>query len=293
MDMRELMRDWGAWIAAVVALIVLIALLVFVYKSREEPEPIEVPVTEPQVDNELPPSDEPKHPLPEPAVQAAPEAEPAPPLPPLEESDESIASALADLVGADAVRRHIVEDKIIPNLVVTIDNLPRDVVALRLRAVEPLPGRFSPSVQEGEFEPGEEEYELREEDFERYEPLVELVEAIDTDELVEVYQRHYPLFETAYEDLGYPSDYFNDRLVEVIDHLLATPEVEPPIELTRPHVLYEYADPALERRSAGQKALIRIGPDNAAIVKDKLRAIRDRITQTTSPDAAELETGHP
>ncbi|HKC44456.1 MAG TPA: DUF3014 domain-containing protein, partial [Burkholderiales bacterium] len=72
--------------------------------------------------------------------------------------------------------------------------------------------------------------------------------------------------------------YFNDRLVEVIDHLLATPTVTGPIKLARPWVLYEYADPALESRSAGQKALIRMGPENAARLKAKLREIRQRVT---------------
>jgi hypothetical protein len=39
-------------------------------------------------------------------------------------------------------------------------------------------------------------------------------------------------------------------------------------------VLYEFADPALESRSAGQKALIRMGPANARRIKAKLREIR-------------------
>ena len=44
--------------------------------------------------------------------------------------------------------------------------------------------------------------------------------------------------------------------MEVIDHLLAAPEVKGPIRLTTPKVLHEYADPDLESRSAGQKVLI-------------------------------------
>ncbi len=54
---------------------------------------------------------------------------------------------------------------------------------------------------------------------------------------------------------------------------------EPPetIALTRPNVLYEFADPRLEAESAGRKLLLRMGPGNAARVKMKLRDIRDRI----------------
>jgi len=75
-------------------------------------------------------------------------------------------------------------------------------------------------------------------------------------------------------ELGYPNGYFNDRLIAVIDHLIATPEVAEPIRLKVPHVLYVFADPRLEERSCGQKALIRMGPENAARLKVKLRSLR-------------------
>jgi hypothetical protein len=42
--------------------------------------------------------------------------------------------------------------------------------------------------------------------------------------------------------------------------------------------MYTFADPALEARPAGQKLLIRMGPDNAAIIKAKLTELRTAIT---------------
>ena len=78
--------------------------------------------------------------------------------------------------------------------------------------------------------------------------------------------------------MGYPNGYFNDRLVEVIDNLLATPDPKGPIALVRPNVMYTYADPGLEGRSAGQKLLIRMGPENAKAVKAKLTELRAVIT---------------
>ena len=56
--------------------------------------------------------------------------------------------------------------------------------------------------------------------------------------------------------------------------MAAAPEIDAPIRLMRPKVLYEFADPDLETRSAGQKILIRMGARNAARVKAKLREIR-------------------
>ena len=105
-------------------------------------------------------------------------------------------------------------------------------------------------------------------------PYVRAFEAVDTGKLVAVYVRFYPLFQQAYAELGYPSRYFNDRVFEVIDHLLAAPDAKGSIALTQPKVLYEYADPALQDLSAGQKILVRIGSDNEARVKAKLRDIR-------------------
>lgn len=111
----------------------------------------------------------------------------------------------------------------------------------------------------------------------RYRPYVRLAEAVPTQPLVAVYRRFYPLFQEQYEKLGYPGKYFNDRLVEVIDHLLGAPDLRPPVLLHRPRVLYEFADPKLQRLSAGQKILLRMGRENALRVKAKLQEIRQAL----------------
>jgi hypothetical protein len=96
--------------------------------------------------------------------------------------------------------------------------------------------------------------------------------------LTNVYFHFYPLFQDAYQSLGLPGHYFNDRLVEVIDSLLATPELSTPPDLVRPSVMYQFADPALEALPSGQKVLLRMGPENAAIVKAKLTELRALVT---------------
>ena len=55
---------------------------------------------------------------------------------------------------------------------------------------------------------------------------------------------------------------------------MVTPQVTGPIDLVRPNVMYLFADPALESRPAGQKLLIRMGPENALVVKQKLSELR-------------------
>ena len=62
----------------------------------------------------------------------------------------------------------------------------------------------------------------------------------------------------------------------------ATPEPKPPIYLSQPKVLFEFADQELEELSAGQKILIRMGIDNGLRLKGKLRDIRNALTASVA-----------
>lgn len=177
---------------------------------------------------------------------------------------------VAALVGAERFAAMFVPDDFVRNVVATVDNLARPKVAARMNPAKPPEGAFVTAGNEGNPVLGAA-------NFGRYTAWVALVDSLDPDATVELYRRLYPQFQSAYENLGNPDGYFNDRVIEVIDHLLAAPEPPDTIALRRPHVLYEFADPALEAESAGRKLLLRMGPGNAARVKMKLRDIRDRI----------------
>ncbi len=196
---------------------------------------------------------------------------PETPLPPLADSDQAAGNTLSGLIGAARFTSWFVPDDLIRRMVVTVDNLPREKVAMRLRPVRAVTPAFAPAG-------ADDSPVLVEASFARYEPWVGAAEEVDIDRLFSAYTSFYPLFQQAYEELGNPTSYFNDRLVTVIDHLLATPEVPAPIALSRPNVLYEFADPELERLSAGQKTLVRMGPSNAARIKTLLRQFRERAT---------------
>ena len=111
----------------------------------------------------------------------------------------------------------------------------------------------------------------------RYDALIATIYYADLDAVYDMYRRFYPLFQKSYERLGYPNSYFNDRLVQIIDHLIATPRLTQSIALKRPNVLYEFADPDLEALSSGQKLMLRMGPDNAATLKRMLKKFRARL----------------
>jgi hypothetical protein len=229
----------------------------------------------------VPPPPEKTEPLPAatPAPQAATEPairNPVPvpadtkPLPPLQQSDPDVRESLVGVFGARSISQFLVPENVVRHIVVTVDNLPRKKVAAELRPIKPTPGRTVTAAQ-GDITT------LGSANFERYAPLIKVVRSTDTAVLTSVYFKLYPLFQQSYEDLGYPGQYFNDRLVEVIDDMLRAPDVQGPIELTQPKVFYEYADPKLESLSAGQKVLLRMGPAHEAIMKAKLREFRKAI----------------
>jgi len=216
----------------------------------------------------------PLHPIstPEPAAEAD---RSLLPLPPLDNSDAYFLLDIGAIFGSN-IESLLLQEAVIDRLVATVDNLPRDRVSEQIRPVRRLTEKFA--VADGSGTSGS--TVLGEESFRRYDALVRHIAAADIDAIFDLYRRYYSLFQQSFERLGYPNAYFNDRFVEVIDHLLATPDPNEPLILTRPNVLYEFSDPELERLSSGQKLLLRMGTEHAAIVKEVLRTLRLRIVRS-------------
>ena len=232
------------------------------------PPPIRHPIEQAEVDTTAP----------------APAAPPPPPLPPLEASDSYVANALVELLGRKDVQSFLALDSFVRHVVATVDNLPGKQVAVRIWPVPPTPGRIViENRDDGTY--------VSAGNASRYEPFVHFVEAMNTRRLVALYVRLYPLFQQAYQDLGYPKGYFNDRLIAVIDHLLETPEparlpkvtlpeVKGPIQPSRPWVMYEFEDISLDERSAGQKILLRMGAAHTKRLKAKLTEVRRLVARS-------------
>lgn len=217
----------------------------------------------------------------QPAIRHPIEAASAPPLP--EPAPSTIATALAALFGNDTLATLVRSDDFVRHLVATVDNLGREKAPARLWPLAPPAGRFGTRERDGKEV-------IAPENFARYARHLSALEQIDSGRLVGLYKRLYPQFQQAYEDLGYPGRHFNDRVVEVIDLMLATPEpsgpiavrlppITSPIRPERPWLLYEFADPAWQALPAGQQLLLRMGPDNERRVKAKLRELRRRLAR--------------
>lgn len=240
-----------------------------IFPAAEEP----VVVLPEDTTDDAPAQTFPTHPITPPARSEAEERNLVP-LPALDDSDGYFLLALVDVFGTD-VERLLVSEALIDKFVATVDNLPRSHVAEKIRPVGRLSGVF---VTDGSAD--NEAVYLGPDNYARYDLLVVLMAGADLEMVTATYRRFYPLLQESYRRLGYPDAYFNDRVVEVIDLLLLTPEPDEPVRLVRPHVLYEFADEELESLSSGQKLLIRMGNDHTGVIKRVLEDLRALITRS-------------
>lgn len=232
-------------------------------------EPMQLPST--------PAASEPsvKHPIDVPVTAAPPSAPP------------DIEAALTELFGRKAVLSMFQLQDFSRRFVATVDNLGRSHAPASMWPVNPTSGRFIVEKRDGvEF--------ISADNGLRYTPYLLLIETVDLRQLVALYVRFYPLLQQAYVDIGFPNRYFNDRLVEVIDQLLATPELNEPLKVRlpvvngpvqpeRPWVMYEFAASGLQSLTAGQKLLLRMGPVNQRRMKVKLAELRRLVVARSLP----------
>ena len=262
---------------ALLAILVALALALYAFWSFRQRD-VQLPSTPEETPAAVTPPVA-RHPIE--AVQPGTQGE-APPLPSLDDSAPAVEAALQGLIGQQAVLDFLGVGNPVRQLVATVDNLPRNKAPSRVWPVKRTPGQFTVD------ESVDGQATISATNSARYTPFVDLVTSVDTGSAVALYVRFYPLLQQAYEGLGYRGKYFNDRVVEVIDNLLATPlagdEVavmlpshDPSIVVEQPWVMYQFADPELESLSAGQKILIRVGRENSARLRTTLQELRQRL----------------
>ena len=172
-------------------------------------------------------------------------------------------------------------------VVATLDNLGRAHAPPGLWPVVPAGGRFSVETRgDAQFIAAANER--------RYTPYMVLIEMVDMRRVFALYLKLYPRLQQAYADLGYPKRSFNARLVEVVDLILSTPqvdgglrvqlpEVHGPVQPQRPWLLYTFDDAHLQSLSSGQKILLRMGPVNGQRLRANLAELRDLLTLLAAP----------
>jgi hypothetical protein len=111
--------------------------------------------------------------------------------------------------------------------------------------------------------------------YDRYTRLADAVASVDPAGAAKLYATLKPRIEEAAAELGFPDRRFDQFLEQAIVALLRTPTPDRPLQV-KPNdegIGYGFVDDGLERLSAAQKPLLRMGPRNARVIKTKLREI--------------------
>lgn len=221
-------------------------------------------------------------------IEPAADAQGRPPL--AAEDGNGLAQSVSEWLGRERTLRFVVTDDLARRIVATIDNLARGQAAVQLWPLHPVGGRMAVvRTDDGGMT-------IAADNAARYDAVVGFVAGLDVQQGAALYRRAYPVLQHTYENLGYPGQRFNDRLVAVIDHLLATPDPIGPLALKlvqvnsqaqpgvqqapqQPWLRYEFVDSELQGASAGQKILLRMGIAHTQRIKAQLRAFRAQVTK--------------
>ncbi len=257
------------WWPAALIVIALLAALVAYFWLRKGAEPEVVVET----------------PAPEAAAPVAAAAEETPPapawdLPPLEESDDFLRDVAARLSSHPEWLAWIATDDLVRRFVAAVDEVARgELPAAQLAFLSPKRGFPTPARGAAT--------QLGAESFQRYTRLAAVVSGIDARGAVDLYRRLEPLLERAYRDLGYPDAHFERTLAKAVKVVLDTPDPGRTLNLEPALRSYKFVDPELESLPAVQKLLLRMGPENAAAVKRKLREIARELDRSDVASQAE------
>jgi hypothetical protein len=187
-------------------------------------------------------------------------------LPPLDESDSLVRRLVGGISSHPGVAAWLATDGLIRNATVAVQNVAAGPTPARhLRALAPS-GRFSVRQDGGQATIDPRSYD-------RYNWVTDAFASIDAAGAAQVYTTLKPRFEDAYRDLGFPDTPFDSALERAIVTLLETPIPTGDVPVVPKGGTWAFADARLEGLTGAQKQLVRMGPRNAARVKQTLREI--------------------
>jgi hypothetical protein len=189
-------------------------------------------------------------------------------LPPLDESDAVVRTLVRGLSTHPVVAAWLATGDLVRSFTAAVANIADGVSpGKQLNALRPQKG-FAVVEKDGK-------YFIDPQSYDRYRAVADAVDSIDPAGAAKLYSTLKPRIEDAAGELGGPADRVDRTLERAIVTLLRTPTPEGPVQVT-PSVEgigYGFADGRLEGLSPAQKALVRMGPRNARIIKTKLREI--------------------
>lgn len=189
-------------------------------------------------------------------------------LPALNESDAEVRSSLLDLSWQPGLAGLFMQEDMVRRFVALTDNVSRGQIVPELQVVQPLDRPFAVQSEEPEV------YRIDPAGYQRYEPYLTLLESVPVAAQLALLEYYQPLFEEAFNELGYPDTSFIQRLMQAVDYVLEQPVRGGLFLLERPSVMYQFADPDVEAMTDVQKQLIRMGPDNQQRLNQWLQRLK-------------------
>ena len=187
------------------------------------------------------------------------------PVPELNASDEFVRALVRTLSQKPEWAAWLASGNLVRTFVVSVDKI----------AVGSSPAKeLKPAAPAGKFQTLGSGADLRIDprSYDRYNAVVNAVDAIEPEAAARAYRRLSPLMQQAFDELGYGNLSFDDRLARALGLLVDTPVPDGDVMLRATSVTFQFADPELEALSPAQKHLLRMGPHNMRLVQSKLRA---------------------
>ena len=258
--------------AGVIAVLLLViaggvVLLTGMWPPKEEPAPtVTAPPPEPPPSPIMAAIEEP---APEPSEPPPPPPEPVrDPLPRLEESDDAVRDAVGDIPLGTAGQQYLIPGNIIERSASLIYLMAQGDVPYKLLPVSRPKAAF-PIRDDGTqvvSDPA---------GFERYDALTQWLQSLDLESLLSSLEWFIPLFKEAWSYYGEDPAAFDMAVVITLDLVIATPEIDlSEARLTRKEAVWIFEDPAIEGLAPIQKQVLRMGPENAKILKAKAAEAR-------------------
>ena len=210
-----------------------------------------------------------EEPAPEPSEPPPPPPEPVEdPLPRLEESDDAVRDAVGDIPLGTAGQQYLIPGNIIERSASLIYLMAQGEVPYKLLPVSRPKAAF-PIRDDGTqvvTDPA---------GFERYDALTQWLQSLDLESLLSSLEWFIPLFREAWSYYGEDPAAFDMAVVITLDLVIATPEIDlSEARLTRKEAVWIFEDPAIEGLAPIQKQVLRMGPENAKILKAKAAEAR-------------------
>jgi hypothetical protein len=221
------------------------------------------------------PSDAPPAMRPPGTEQAQPKALGAPAaeveLPPLAEMDPFLRTLLGTLSARPELGRWLTIDDLTGHIASAIDQLARGISPAQDAKVIAPSTPFTAVTRNGRLFIAPASYS-------RYDGLAATVGSLDPSSVARIYTIIRPRLIEVSEFIGRGDSNLDGKVEAAIVLLLQTPSTGETVELVPGRGnTYAYADARLESLKPAQKHLLRMGPANARIVKDKIRAIASEL----------------